>query len=421
MAYHKTKLKKLSISMKILQINKFFYQQGGAERYLFNLIKLLEDNGHEVIPFTMADEKNQPTLWSKYFVSKVETLAPRTLKEKLRVFGRMIYSFEAKRKIENLIKEVRPDLVHLHNIYHQISPSILSVIKKFKIPIVMTVHDYKLICPNYILYTKNSTCQRCRGQKYYNALKYRCLKNSFFASLAVMIEMYFHKFLKIYQKNIDLFIAPSNFVKEKLIYFGLPANKIAVLPHFINPKLTEHQNCSPENYFLYLGRLKEEKGVELLLRAMKELPETNLKIIGTGPEEQALKKYVKENNLTNINFLGKLNQEKISDLIKNSLAIIIPSRVWETFGLTGAEALAYQKPVIASAMGGLPEIIIDGKTGLLFSSENIGELMEKMKWVLNNKEAAQKLGEQGYNFIKANLSPEEHYDKLMKIYEQVQK
>lgn len=405
--------------MKILQINKFFYQQGGAERYFFNLIKLLEDNDHEVIPFAMADEKNQPTPWSKFFPAKVETLAPKSLKEKLRIAGRMFYSFEAKRKIENLIKVTKPDLAHLHNIYHQLSPSILPVLKKFKIPVVMTIHDYKLICPNYILYTENAVCERCRGQRYYNAVIHRCLKNSLSASVLAAMEMYFHKVLKIYGKNIDLFIAPSEFVKNKLIKFGFPENKIKVLPHFIELSKDEHKNCSTKNYFFYLGRLKEEKGVDLLLAAMKELPEINLKIVGSGPQETKLKEFVLKNNLDNVKFLGQINAEQLPEIIKQAQGVIIPSRVWETFGLVAAEVMAYGRPVIASQMGALPELIIHGQTGLLFKSEDSHDLADKILFLQKNPEQAKAMGAAGRKIIEEKLNRQQHYQKIMEIYEKV--
>jgi len=408
--------------MKILLVNKFYYPQGGAERYLFELKSLLEKNGHQVIPFAMSDEKNVASPWEGFFVSRVETMAPRGLWQKFRTAGRMLYSWEARRKLSRLIKETKPDVAHLHNIYHQISPSILPVLKKHKIPTVMTVHDYKLICPNYILYTKGEACKRCIKGNFYNACRYRCLKDSFSASLLATVEMYFHRILNIYRKNIDLYIAPSRFVKERLMEAGFSEEKIIVQSHFaIHQELENSENLDSEKYFLYIGRLKREKGVDLLIEAMKTFPDTKLKIIGKGPDEAQLRNYVEIAKINNVKFLGHLDGQQVFSYLKNSLGLIVPSRVWETFGLSTAEAMAYGKPVIASNLGALPELVRDDETGLLFEPENTKELAEKILYLINNPADRERFGQAGYQIARDMLDPQKHYQQIVKIYEQAKK
>ncbi len=217
--------------MKILFVNKFYYLKGGAERYYFDLKNLFEREGHKVIPFSMEDKKNFKSDYSKYFVSNVELEKPGFSLKDLKTAGRIIYSFEAKKKIEELIKKEKPEIAHINNIYHQISPSILTVLKKYKIPMVQTLHDYKLICPIYILYSKGGICERCKKYRYYHCTFRKCTKNSRGASLINTKEMYWHKFLKIYENNIDLFISPSNFLRNKILEWGMiKPKKIIVLP-----------------------------------------------------------------------------------------------------------------------------------------------------------------------------------------------
>ncbi|PIY95968.1 MAG: group 1 glycosyl transferase [Candidatus Kerfeldbacteria bacterium CG_4_10_14_0_8_um_filter_42_10] len=402
--------------MKILQINKFYFEQGGTERYFFDLIKLLEKHGHKVIPFAMEHKNNLKTDYARYFPSFVDTLRLGISPNKLKAIGRMFYSFEAKRQLEALIKKERPQIAHIHNIYHQISPSILPVLKKYQIPAVMTVHDYKLICPNYTLYTEGAPCERCKGGRYCQAFYHRCLKDSYAASALVALEMHFHKWLKIYQNNIDLFITPSDFVREKLTSFGINAQKIMVLPHFI-----ESQTMEPEynegKYLLYAGRLKKEKGVDVLIEAMKNLPQVELRIAGTGPDEQALKKSAE--GLSNVKFLGQVAQSEMAGLYRQALAVVIPSRVWETFGLTAAESMAFGKPVIAAKMGALPELVKEGQTGSLFESENPADLAKKIEFLVKNTAQARTMGEAGQRNIIGTLSEEKHYQDLMKIYHEL--
>lgn len=415
--------------MKIVQANKFFYLKGGAERYYFNLIKLLEFHGHEIIPFSMQDERNLPSKYSKYFVNKINfNKSNFSLKKAFHV----IYSLEAKKKFEQLIRDTKPDLIHIHNIYHQISPSILTVAKKHKIPVVQTLHDFKLICPNYTLYSKQELCEHCKKYRYYKCVFRRCIKNSFWQSLLAAKEMYIHKFLKIYENNVNLFLAPSQFVKDKILEFGIiPEKQITVLPEFSFTNLTschpepfdlaqdKRREGSHEKYILYFGRLIKEKGIKTLIFAMKSVKSINLHIAGTGPQMQELKDLVKKENLNNIKFLGFLSQEKLKQEIHNSLFIIHPSLVYETFGLSILESYVQSKPVIASNLGALSEIVKDQKTGLLFKAGDTNDLSQKINHLLDNPSLISEMGLNAKNLVEQNYSSEQHYQKLINVYNQV--
>ncbi len=404
--------------MKILLANKFYYLKGGAERHLFDLKELLEENGHKTIPFAMQDNKNVNSSYSKYLVSPVNLEKSSFSLEGIKAAGRIIYSFEARSKMEDLIKTEKPDIAHIHNIYHQISPSILTPLKKAGIPIVMTVHDFKLMCPNYIFYTQNRVCERCKKYKYYNCVIHKCVKDSYAASKINMLEMYYHRFLKIYKNNIDLYITPSQFVKDKLIEFGFNRNKIEVLPHFIKQEQIIEQNNYSENYILYFGRLSKEKGPVVLLKAMQKVKNIKLKLAGTGPQEKELKDYVQKNNMDNVEFLGYLKGEKLKEAILNSLFVIMPSVFYETFGLTVLESYTYGKSVIASNIGALPELVQEGKTGLLFESGNSDNLAQKINKMLQSREKIENMGSMGKEFSK-KFNRDDYYEKIKEIYKRI--
>lgn len=405
--------------MKILLANKFYYLKGGAERYYFDLKNLLEDNGHKVIPFSMEDERNFKSEYSKYFVSNVALEKPGFSFKDIITAGRILYSFEAKKKSEELIKKEKPDIAHINNIYHQISPSILTALKKYKIPTIQTLHDYKLICPAYILYSKNQICERCKKYRYYMCTLRKCVKNSYMASFVCTLEMYLHKFLKIYENNIDLFIAPSNFLREKILKWKMIApKKITVIPHFINLKRfdTNQQQKPEQNYFLYFGRLSREKGIDTLISAMKYVKNGKLLIAGTGPKENVLKEKVRKENLSNVEFLGYLNFKDLQKTIQKSLFTILPSIVYESFGLTILESYAQSRAVLGSNLGAIPEVIKNGKTGLLFKAGDVKDLAEKINFMLANKEKILEMGQKGRKKVESEYTPERYYRDLMKIY-----
>jgi len=385
--------------MKILQINKYFYLKGGAERYYFDLCALLEKNGHEIIHFSQADSNNFYSAYSSFF--------PKT---KYRFF----WSWETARKLEVLIKKNKPDIAHVHLIYHHLTPSILAVLKKYKIPVVMTVHDYKLICPNYSLYTQGAPCERCCQHKYYQCAAHRCIKDSYIKSGLVALEMYGHKIFKSYEKNINIFIAPSEFAKAELIKFGLSENKIKVINHFAN---VNHADTPAKtgDYLLYFGRIADNKGLDKLLHALYiSKLSCKLKIAGSGPYLSEIRKLIIDYHLNNVELLGHLNTAELNKQIAGAMAIVVPSVVWETFGLTVLEAYAQNKIVIAHQSGALPEIVKEGETGYLYASEN--ELIEKINLVINNKERLINLGSNAKKFLQTKYNPENHYQQLLAVY-----
>lgn len=400
--------------MRIIQVNKFYYLRGGAEKYLLTINKALEDAGHEVAVFSMNHPKNLASPYNKYFVSRVsfsESGFINMIHASLRIF----WSFEAKRKFEKLVIDFKPDIIHLHNIYHHISPSILRVSKKYKIPVVIHLHDYKLICPNYQLFTQGKYCEACRSQKFYNCVRLKCFKNSRLKSLLVYLEMTLHhKILKIYENNLDLLIAPSQFIKDVFIKFGWPENKIKLLYNFCEKTDLQAAISSPENYLLYFGRLGPEKGIDILIKSLQNTQE-KLKIAGAGPELEYLHKLSSNLGLNSqVEFLGFKSGSELNNLISSAKAIVIPS-IWpENMPFSLLESMARGKVVLASDVGGLSELVKNEVNGFILipqSSESIRNAYLELDQI-NLTEYGQRAREEVQP-----LELQIHLQKLVEIYQ----
>lgn len=397
--------------MKIIQANKFFYPKGGADKYFLTLTQELTETGDLAIPFAMTDNKNLDSIWSKYFSENINYYQTKNY---FKLAWRLIWNQEAANKFGKLLDETKPDLVHAHNIYHQLSPAILSEAKKRHIPVIMTLHDYKLICPNYLLYTHKHHCERCLTGNYLNCLTHNCY-NSYSRSGLAALESFLHnKVWHSYRNNTDLFIAPSLYLKELMIKAGWNQEKIIVL----NNPAPEYQPQKDGKRLLYIGRLAPEKGINTLIEALK-LTEDNLDIAGSGPKEDDLKKLSKKLGLENrITFHGQLSGETLEKLKREAKAIILPS-VWsENMPLVLLEALAYDKLIIASRTGGTPELIENNKTGFLFTPENITELATAIK---NLDHLTPKERELMSNNIRDKIVPlslEKHLNRLRELYKQ---
>ncbi len=403
--------------MKIVFANKYFFVKGGAERYLFDLRELLESHGNEVIPFAMKDERNLKTPWEKYFVSAVQTERVRLSLDGLKTAGRMLYSFEAKRKFGRLLDASMPQVVHVHNIYHQISPSILSEARKRGIPVVMTAHDYKLVAPNYSLFHDGAVCERTKPAKYWSAFTHRCIKGSAAASALAAMEMTLHGALGLYRDNIGKIIAPSRFMQKLLAEYGISADKIVHVPHPVDAKAWRPVRGG--NYALYVGRLSEEKGVDVLIRAAARRKDIPVHVVGSGPDEARLRGLAKQVKAANVIFRGWMSGGDLRTEYAGARFLAVPSVWYEAFGLIVLEAYAAGKPVVASNIGGLGELVRHGETGLLASAGNAKDLAEKMGALWDAPEAAADMGFAGRAWVESDFTPEEHYRRIMEVYASV--
>ena len=404
--------------MTILLINKFLYPKGGDAIVTLATGGLLRARGNEVVFWGMKNEKDPPYPHRDLFVDEVDLSSGGGIKQQLKIAGNMLYSLKAKAKIEKLIQRVgKPDIVHLHNFAHQISPSVLHVFKKYRIPCVMTMHDYKLVCASYTLLSHGKLCEKCAGGAYIHCFREGCVKDSKAKSLLNTLEMYLHhRILRIYDL-VDVFISPSRFLKDKVQEMGFKG-RIEVLPNFIDPADFVPTYGAAERSICYVGRLSKEKGVATLIDAMKSLPEVQLKVIGDGSLRGELEEKCRNDGIKNAAFLGYQTGEALKREISNSLFLVIPSESYEVFGLVIIEAFSSGKPVIGARIGGIPELVIDGETGYTFEPGNARDLADKIRTLASRPDLIIEMGKKARRFVESELNPEQHYSRLMAIYRQ---
>lgn len=408
--------------LKVAIANKFFYAKGGAETVAFEEGRLLEQAGHEVAFFSMHHPKN-PTeyKYSKYFVDYMEFSnvgKEYSLSQKLKLAQKFIYNKQAEKNFQAFLDDFKPDILHCHGIAHQLTPAILKIAKKNNIPVVQTLHDYQLICPNYSLLRSSKTvCSdlRCSGDRYFNCILNRCVKNSLAASILSTIEMYCNYKNNKYTKLVDKFISPSKFLRDTVIKSGLSEGKIVQIPNFMNLDEFEPE-YSNQGYFLFIGRLSFEKGLYTLLKAFKDMLDARLVIAGTGPEEDELLRYKAENSINNVEFVGFKSKSELMYYYKNCMAVILPSECYENAPMSIIEAFAYGKPAIGSNLGGIPEMIKTDFNGYFFSPGDVEDLKSKIKYFMEDPELSSNLGKNARQYALDNYTSQVHQEKLLKLY-----
>jgi glycosyltransferase involved in cell wall biosynthesis len=404
--------------MKILQVNKFFFAEYGTEQYLFGLMDVLEQRGHTISHFSMQDPKNKPSNYASFFMPYIDVSRVRFGRKGLAALARMVYSLEARRRFARILDTTQPDLVHVHTIHHHISPSILSVAKKRGIPIVQTLHDYKLICPSYHFPLRNGkVCIDCRRGKWLHVLLHCAHKNSFAATLAVVIESAAHSITRIYERNVTRFIVPSRDMAERLVEHGIKPKQLSIVPHYVD--LNTWQPASePGTGVLFAGRLSPERGLDLVITCARALPEVPFYIAGDGPERVTLEAKVKLMGLKNVQVLGRLEHEQLRQLFRACRVVFFPTLTFETFGLTVLQAMASAKPVVASNLGGVRNLVEDGTTGYLFDPSHIGSAINQIRTLSTNAALAQRMGNAARKAAH-EYSIDQHYAHLMSIYQSV--
>ncbi|GAB5524352.1 MAG: glycosyltransferase family 4 protein [Roseivirga sp.] len=399
---------------KVLNIGLNYFIQGGSDRYMVSLGKLLSENGYEVIPFAAQNQNSIETEYARYFPQgrKRDSINPREL-------IKSFYNLDSAKKLEQLIKDTSPDLAHIHIYYGKLSASILPVLKKYNIPTVQTLHEYKTICPTYTLYRNGHICTDCKGKHFYKAALNRCNKGSLIQSLGISLEAYISRTIGS-QRLIDKFITVSDFQREKILEFDtISAQKISTVHNFLDASDFE-PGFQPGTYFLYFGRLDKTKGILTLVKALERLPHIKLLIAGTGDYENELRSYVTSHDMDNVEFLGFKSGNDLHDLIRGAIACTIPSEWYETFGLTTIESFALGRPVIGARIGGITEVISEGRDGFLFEPGNVDELTEKIDLLNGMKETtAIEMGKKGRSKVEEQFSRQVHLQKITHIYNQL--
>lgn len=402
--------------MNILFLNNYNYLRGGADNVFLEEARLLERHGHVSYAFCRQHSDNLPSRYDIYFPREMVTDSVKPTFSGLKSLLQLFYSKEAKRCLTELLRHIHVDVAHAHNIYGRLTTSVLDMLHEDNIPVTMTLHDYKLICPNYKLMYNGHICEDCKADKYHMAAWNRCHKDSLIASTIVSIEAYFNHFLNKYRKNVRLFISPSLFLKQKLIEFGWPENKIAYVPNFVT--LSDFvPEYNPGKYFLYLGRLSSEKGILTLIEAFMKLPsnEVGLCIVGDGPLKSQLESKAAPD--ARIRFTGYLSGKALKEATQCALAVVVPSEWYENAPLSVLEALAFGKPVIGARIGGIPEMIEEGLDGYLFQSGNMEDLRTKLETFLKLPDSRiREMGQMARQKVERSYNPELHYEYLSDIY-----
>ena len=394
-------------------VNKFLYPRGGSESYMLYLADHLKKLGHEVEFFGMYDENNTVGN-SKGLYTQNMDFHSKGLSRFLYPF-KIIYSFEAKKKIMQVIDDFKPDIVHMNNINFQLTPSIIYGIKKKNIPLVQTVHDYQMICPNHLLYnfTKNEPCEKCVGGSHLGCIKNKCIHGSTVKSILGVIEAKLYSWRSTYKK-VDLFICPSNFLENKLLsakdyYKG----KTKTIHNFIDKDKFSSTESNEDSYIVYVGRLSKEKGIENIAATAKLLPNLKFTVAGSGPDEDILK------GIPNVTLAGFLTGDKLTELLGNAKVLLLPSVCYENCPLSILEAHAMGVPVVTMNSGGMAELVKDGVNGSLVNEPTPEGIALKLKEIFEDHEL--------YNTLKENcktekdniLSVKDYADILIKEYERL--
>lgn len=397
--------------MKIIIANKFYYPRGGDCIYTIELEKLLKSKGHEVAIFSMQHPSNQYSEYNEYFAGQVD-FNNRSLKSLISLLVRPFGSPEVRRKFTRLVNDFKPDLVHLNNIHSQLSPVIVHIAHKHGIPAVWTLHDYKLVCPAYLLLSDGKPCEACLDRKW-SVVNKKCIKDNLIASFVAYLEGRFWNSGKL-NRITAKFISPSNFLKSKMVMGGLDKSKIEVVHNFLSASELPELSNDGGDYYCYIGRLSSEKGIDTLLNAAVSLPEYKLKIIGTGPLEND---YMSKNKSEHIEFLGYKTGSELKNLLSGSRFMVIPSTWYENYPLTIIESLCMGTPVLGSDIGGIPELIKPGLNGMLFEAGNVTDLQDKISylWLHPEKFDSSVIAADAID----SLSSERYYDRIIDIYSSI--
>ncbi len=414
--------------MRIMLCNKYFFLNGGTEKYISELLPQLSLMGHTPVPFSVRYAGSWESPYVKYFLpppGEADQARFHTIRLSptnwIRHLDRSIYSVEARRCLSRFLDELGGvDIAYLLNIYNYMSPSIIHTFRKRRIPVALQLGDYHLLCPAYLFLRDGRPCTLCQGGDYRHGLRYRCVKNSYPASVVRVMSMYAQRWLGLFHL-VDAFIVPCRFMQSKLEEAGFPADRIHLLRYPVSIPQGMQEGVR-RDYILYFGRISYEKGLDTLVRAYQQIsPEVDLILIGRDydGEKERLETLILPEYRGRIHFPGFKEGDELSRWISEALFTVVPSRWYDNAPISIYESFCHETPVIASNLGGIPEQVEERVTGRLFSPDSEDELKEALRWMLSDRERLRKMGRAGKDFVASQCGQEEHATRLLEIFERL--
>lgn len=379
--------------LNVLMVHNYYQQRGGEDAVVESEVALLRSYGHQVETYFRHNDD----------VSKLS---------KLSLGIQTIWSGHSRQAIANKILEFKPDIIHVHNTFPLVSPSLYWAAATAKVPVVQTLHNFRLLCPQAMFLRENKVCEECLGRLPFAAVKHGCYRKSKLQTAVLSSMLVGHRALGTWANKIDRFIALNQFCQDKFISGGLPKEKFVIKPNFVeDPESSAEQNVFTRRGFLFVGRLSIEKGVANLSKVANALPQVQFEVAGHGDQSGLLA------NQDNISMLGMLNGEQVKYQMQRAKALLIPSIWYENFPRTLVEAFANGLPVIASRIGALADIVQEGKTGLLFDPYDVSDMAEKIRWADEHPDEMMQMGVFAREQYLREFSPQENYKQLIKIYD----
>jgi len=389
---------------------------------MLDLADLQRQAGHEVEFFGMTHPENLTLPHADRFPSEVQLdPLPDRWQDKVRSAGRMLWSSSARSGIDGVLERFEPDVVHLHNIYHQLSPSILGPMQQRGITTVLTAHDYKLVCPSYLMLDKGSICDACVGSHFGHAIKRRCKGGSLVGSTLLAVESTVHHRMGVWD-SLDAVICPSEFMVARMREAGCLTDKLHHIPHFAGLDDTGSGAvgsvpASERSGVIFAGRLDPIKGVDTLIRAVPDLPAgTLVTICGDGPIRAELEALAEELAPGQVEFTGRLDRAELTKRVARAVCVALPSRVHENQPMAILEGFSVGTPAVASSLGGIPELVTPGETGWLVEMDDHTALAGRISVLLADPVQAAKMGERGREWAAENFSVELHLEAVESIY-----
>ena len=400
---------------RLLSLNNYHYRRGGSDVVYFEHDALFRARGWDTAVMAMRHPQNVPSPWSEHFVEEIEYDHAVSPWQRLKQAGKVVWSSEAVRRIDALLDRFPADVVHAHCVYHHLSPSVLHAAHRRGIPVVMTQHDLKLACPAYkMLDGQGAVCERCRGGNVSHVLANRCIRGSRAASAVVMVESALHRAMRVYPRSVDRLVAPSRFYVEKLVEWGWDRSRLRYVPNYVHASRFAPE-YAPGDYVLYFGRLAPEKGLPTLLRAAARA-DVSLVVAGTGPQERALREEA-ESLGVRASFVGYRSGAALHALVRGARAVVLPSEWYENAPMSVLESFAMGKPVVGARIGGIPELIEDGRTGVVFRSGDVDDLARALREVVDARDATlESMGREARRYVETTFTEERYFREICDVY-----